>query len=221
VADLFTRDLAALDERSRHPLRSMAATRARVLSTPSETSKMRFFKNRPLLAALIVAALVGVASGGAYVVKHTLLTIDDSKSAPEIEADVESQLAQEGVTASVKADKTEEGTLQLTIASGDPTLPDKLRDMGAIVVGNGSDDADVQQDQLRITVDDDAHLDDAQMKRLTAVLTTNAVLRAVAGNAPDTTTVIEDELAKAGFTDVEVTVTGSDVVIRVKSPPSP
>ena len=182
---------------------------------------MRFFKNRPLLAALIVAALVGVASGGAYVVKHTLLTIDDTKPPAEIEADVESQLAQEGVTANVTADKTAEGTLQLTIASTDEKLPDKLRDMGAIVVGNGTDDADVQQEQLRIAIDDDARLDDAQMKRLTDVLTTNAVLVAVADNAPDVGVVLAEALAKAGFTDVEIIKTSSELIVRVKSAPTP
>ncbi len=220
MADLFTRDLAALDERSRQPLRSMSATRARVLSTPLETSKMRFFKNRPLLAALIVAALVGVASGGAYVVKHTLLSIDTTKSAPEIEQDVESQLAQEGVTAHVTADKPSENQLELTISSTDENLPDKLRDMGAIVVSPDGSSAQIGPSQpLRIEIDDQADLDDAQTKRLTDAFGTRATLEAL--TSADPATALTKVLVAAGFTDVEVTASGDDLVVHVKSPPAP
>jgi hypothetical protein len=89
--------------------------------------------------------------------------------------------------------------------------------MGVIVVGG---DADVQQDQLRINVDDDANLDEAQMKRLTAVLTTNAVLEAVASDAAGTELVLARALADAGFTDVEVVKAGGEIIVRVKSPPT-
>jgi hypothetical protein len=220
VADLLTRDLAALDERSHKQLRSIAATRARVLSTSPETSKMRFFKNRPLLAALIVAALVGVASGGAYVVKHTFLTIDESKSAPEIAADVESQLAQGGVTANVSADKSADGAVELTISSTDLSLPDKLREMGAIVVTpNGTDVT--THGAHSIAIEDDAHLDEAQMKRLTAAITTQPVVEAVSGNDPDLKAIVADALATAGFTDVDILFAGGDMIIKVKSPPTP
>jgi len=222
VADLFTQDLAALDQRSRTHLRSLEATRARVLSTP-ETSKMRFFKNRPLLALAIVLALVGIASGGAYVVKHAFLNIDPTKSAPEIKHDVETQLAQNGVTANVDVEKSSDNDIKMTIMSTDDKLPEKLRDMGAIVTtrdGSGSSGLD---DQRRITVNDDAaHLDDAQSKRLTDALTSRPVITALTTNAANVKDVIEDALGEAGFTDVEVVVAdGGDLVVKVKSPPSP
>ena len=221
MADLFTQDLAALDQRSRTHLRSLEATRARVLSTP-ETSKMRFFKNRPLLALAIVLALVGIASGGAYVVKHTFLSIDPTKSAPEIKHDVETQLAQNGVTANVDVEKSSDNDVKMTIMSTDDRLPDKLRDMGAIVTtrdGSGSG----LDDQRRITIDDDAaKLDSAQSKRLTDALTSKPVITALTTGAANAKDVIEDALGEAGFTDVEITVSDSgDIVVKVKSPPSP
>jgi len=217
VADLFVRDLAALDERSRTHVRSLAATRAHLLSTPPETSKMRFFKNRPLLAVLLVLALVGVASGGAYVVKHAFLTIDPSKSAPEIERDVESQLANEGVTANVAADKSADGGLQLTIMSTDMSLPDKLRDMGAII----QTPYGTSTDQHRIVIEGDHQLNDADQKRLIAVITSHEVVTALETNPADTKAILERALTAAGFTDVELVDAGSDVVIKVKSPPAP
>ncbi|HTL38024.1 MAG TPA: hypothetical protein VL326_33060 [Kofleriaceae bacterium] len=183
---------------------------------------MRFFKNRPLLALAIVLALVGIASGGAYVVKHTFLSIDPTKSAPEIKHDVETQLAQNGVTANVDVEKSSDNDVKMTIMSTDDKLPEKLRDMGAIVVGDGSGSGD-WNDQRRITIDDDeAKLDAAQAQRLTDALTSKPVITALTRGAANIKDVIEDALGEAGFTDVEITITdGGSLVVKVKSPPLP
>lgn len=179
---------------------------------------MRFFKNRPLLAVAIVLALVGVASGGAYVIKHSLLTIDPTKSAPEIEHDVETQLQQNGVNAAVNAEKSDDGQLQLTISSTDDDLPKKLQEMGAIVVTQGGS---AQDEQRRITIEDHAKLDPAQELRLTKAITSHDVIKALAQDPDHARDIVEDALGEAGFTDVEVVEAGSNIVVTVKSPPSP
>lgn len=125
MAELWRDDLAALGERSQHHLRSPAATRAALLATPQET-KMRFFKN-PVLAALIVLAVIALAAPIAYaVVGRVFLSIDADKSAPEIEQDLNRQLQSQGVPATVEAHKSDDGIVHVKIESDQPDLPAKL-----------------------------------------------------------------------------------------------
>ena len=210
MADQFVQDLAALDERSRTHLRSLAATRAHVLSAPPET-KMRFIKNRPLLALLLLLAFVGAASGAAYAVDKIWLSVDPEKSAPEIEQDVKSQLDQAGVAADVHVDKTD-GRIEMRIMTTDPDLPQKLGYQGS----NGG--IAIGSEQRRIGVDDRANLGPAQSMQLANVLASSEVITALQGG--DAIAVMQRALANAGFTDVEVTAVGPDYVVTVKSPPT-
>jgi len=191
VAEPWTDDFAALGERSATQPRSLAATRAHVLSSP-ETSKMRMFKNRPLLATLLVIGLVGAASGAAYAVDRIFIHVDPDKSAPEIEQDVKAQLESAGVKADVHAEKSGTNVVKIGITSMDPSLAQKI---GADV--DGSDGAP----KLRVEVH--THLDDAQMLKLQDALTTSAITTI---DVADPGPAIKKALADAGFADVDVSV---------------
>jgi hypothetical protein len=205
VADPWTEDFAALGERSADQLRSLAATRAHVLSSP-ETTKMRMFKNRPLLATLLVLGLVGAASGAAYAVDRIFLHVDPDKTAPEIERDVKSQLESVGVQADVHAEKTAQNVVQIGIASSDPTLADKL-----------AAEVDGSDGSPKVRVEVHTALDDAQMSRLTQVLAATAT--ATIGDA-DPSPALRKALADAGFTDVDVTTDDDGTItVAIKSPP--
>lgn len=216
MAEPWTDDLAALGERSRAQLRSLAATRAHVLST-QETSKMRFFKNRPLLATLLVLALVGVASGAAYAVDRVFLSVDPDKSAPEIEQDVKSQLESAGVeVTSVQAEKTD-GRVEIRIASPDEHLGSALAVQGPDGVIEGVGGAG----QLRLEIG--CTLTDAQQKQLVDAGASKEMMDALTceADAAARVTRIENALAAHGFHDVTVTVTADTVTVTVKAPPTP
>ncbi len=112
MAELWTNDLAALGEHTRRQLRP--------LSMPQETTKMRFFKAHPALAALAAVALITLVGGAAYaVVREVWVSIDTDKPADQIENDVHAQLEAAGVPASVHAEKSDDGKLKLSIQSTD------------------------------------------------------------------------------------------------------
>ena len=96
MAEPWTDDLAALGNQTRNGLRSLAITRAVCDHHDDSRPKMRsmrFFKQHPALATLLVLAILGIATPVAYaIVDHVFLSIDTTKSEADIEADVHSQL---------------------------------------------------------------------------------------------------------------------------------
>ena len=106
MADPWTDDLAALGDRSRRQLRSIAATRASVLPKLSKESKMRMFKHHPVLATLVTLVILAVAAPLAYaVVDRVFISVDPDKSAGEIER--RSALSRAVVAGALKALKDE------------------------------------------------------------------------------------------------------------------
>ena len=119
MAEPWTNDLAALGEHTRRQLRP--------LSMPQETTKMRFFKTHPALAALAAVALLIALGGAAYaVVREVWISIDSDKPADQIQKDVEQQLVAAGVPATVKAEKSDDGKLKVSIQSTDITAEQGL-----------------------------------------------------------------------------------------------
>ena len=114
MAERWTNDLAVLGEHTRRQLRP--------LSLPQETTKMRFFKAHPALAALAAVALLTALGGAAYaVVREVWVSIDADKPADQIEQDVHAQLEAAGVPAAVHAEKSDDGKLKVSIQSNDIT----------------------------------------------------------------------------------------------------
>ncbi len=207
----LSEDLAALGERSQHQLRTMAATRAHILSA-QENSKMRFFKNRPMLAVLMVLALVGVASGAAYAVDRVFLQVDPDETAPQIQQDVTTQLQNAGVTADVHADKRD-GKIEVKIATSDPTLPGRL-DVSAL------GGAEVESDQGELTIEVQAKLGDAQIAQLTSAGSSTDVLTALAiAETKGDTAPLAAAFAAHGFHDVTINVAGTSVTVTITAPP--
>jgi len=207
VAEPWTDDFVALDERSRIQPRSLAATRAHFLST-SETTKMQFFKNRPLLALMIVLALAGVASGAAYAVHEVFLSVDPDKSAQEIETDVQDQLQAAGVNASVHADKSDD-RVAIRIATADEDLKTYI----STPEGNTETGSAERTFMLEV----DSTLTEAQRNLASKALQSKPVLDALAGDANATTLadVIKRELTNVGFHEVTVDVLPDAIKIRI------
>lgn len=217
MADPWTDDLAAHGERTRAHMRSIAATRAAVLSR--KENSMSFIKRRPILAALVGALVLAIAAPVAWAIgEQIFVTIDAGQSAPEIEQSITDQLAAIGVKAHVEVDKPGDHAVRVRITSDDPAM---LRDGVAVQIA-GSDAAGAEQrtQQLRIAVRVDGDLDDAQKAALT---------RAVAdGRESDEdrepaaiAQAIRDGLAAAGFRDAEVNVDGDSIDVHVKAAPTP
>jgi hypothetical protein len=211
VAEPWTDDLAALGERSQQQVRSIAATRAHVLSA-QENSKMRFFKNRPVLAVLMVLALVGVASGAAYAVDRVFLHIDLDETAPQIQQDVTTQLQNAGVSANVQAEKSD-GKIEVKIATTDPSLPFRL-DFSA---PHGTQ---VERDQGQLIIKPDVALDDAQTAQLVSAGSSSDVVAALAiAEDKGDTAPLAAAFAAHGFHDVKVSVAGTSVTVTITAPP--
>jgi hypothetical protein len=216
VADPWTEDFTALGHESRSQLRPMAATRTHVLSA-QETSRMRFFTNRPLLAVLLVLALLGVASGAAYAVNRVFLSVDPEMTAPEIEEDIQAQLEESGVQSTVHAEKTD-GKIEIRIQSSDEHLGSALD----VDVANGLAIKDVEQaSQVRFELA--TKLTDAQQKQLVDALGGKGFLDILTTDRHDsaaTAAAMKRELASHGFKDVEIAVKGTGFTVTVKSPPT-
>lgn len=89
---------------------------------------MRTLIRKPIFAALLVLAFLGLAAPIAYaVVDRVFLSIDAGKSAPEIEQDVNHQLQSQGVPATVEARKSHDGIVHVKIESPDGDLTSKLQ----------------------------------------------------------------------------------------------
>ena len=216
MADPWTNDFAALDERSRKQLRSLAAVRAHVLSQP-ENSRMRFFKNRPLLAALVVVGLVGAASGAVYAVDRVFLSVDPDETAPEIEQDVQHQLDQAGIVGTVHAEKSD-GRLTVAIQSTDDHLGSDL----PVMVMRGSNAGAPQQNGVRVQLHTDLSI--AQQQQLTEALGEQAfveqLMRDDMAGHPDGADAYKTQLASHGFHDVTVEAADHAITISVNAPPN-
>jgi hypothetical protein len=186
----------------------MAATRAHVLSA-QENSKMRFFKNRPVLAVLLLVALVGVASGAAYAVDRVFLQVDPDETAPQIQQDITTQLQNAGVTAQVQASKPTANTVEVKIESADPTLPDRLD-----VSGLGGS-ADVEKDVHQIRIEPKGMLDEAQNKQFVAMMTTADVLAAMRKGDP---AALKAAFEAHGFRDVTINDVNGWTIVSVAPP---
>jgi len=142
VAEPWTNDLAALGEHTRRQLRP--------LSMPQETTKMRFFKAHPALAALVAVALITLVGGAAYaVVREVFVSIDTDKPADQIENDVRSQLEAAGVPASVHAEKSDDGKLKVSIQSTDKSTESALH----IAVNGKAAEATNRMVRLKVACD--------------------------------------------------------------------
>lgn len=230
MAEPWTEDFEALTAHTREQAPALAATRARFLSTP-EKSSMRFLKNRPLLAALLVLALVGAASGAVYAVGRVFLHVDPDMSAPEIEADVKDQLESAGVpTLGVHANKTD-GEVRIEIE----TTQDNLGSALDVDVG-GVNPADVMR-EVGITGSDHvlpikydtrgANLTKDQQNTMITAAIDQRVLDAMhaykTAEHPDPKPLIAaitQALAERGFTGVTVEVKPTEAVVTVPSAPT-
>ena len=210
MAEPWNDDFVALDQRSRIQPRSLAATRAHFLSHP-ETTKMQFFKNRPLLAFTIVLALAGVASGAAYAVHEVFVSVDPDKSTQEIETDVKQQFESAGVSASVHAEKNGD-RVYVNVVPDDATSPGEIH----VQMPEGA-----ATTQRAFMLDFAASVSEAQQQVARDATGATPVIDAVADNLGDATLVqrIQAELAKVGFHDVEVTPLPDAIRIHIKAPP--
>ena len=228
MAEPWSNDFDALAAQSRAGLRSLDATRA-ALSRPKQETKMHYFKTHPALAALIVFLGLGLVSGAAYAVVHEVwITIDSHESAPQIQQDVQAQLAAQGMNGDVTAEKTDDGRLKVMIrstGSGGSDLPD----LHVQVDGSDQDQATTNR-SVRVQVT--CHLDDAQTTRLTAVTTSQAFQALLvpddgsdadgsAGSDADRAAAITQLCAAQGFHAVQVQIDGGAVQVTITAPPTP
>jgi hypothetical protein len=215
VADPWSDDLAALGERTRSQLRSIAATRANLRMEP----KMTFFKRRPVLATALAALVLAIAAPVAWAIgTRIFVSIDPDKSGPEIQQDVQHQLDTAGVKATVQADKTDDGQLRLQIRSSDPSLGSNLD-----IDVNGSVDVAGKR-EMRVEVETKQKLDDAAFARLHGALDSKAVKTVVEADDLDpehVEEVVTDALVNAGFRSVHVDVDAHSITVHVTAPPTP
>ena len=227
MADPWTDDFEALAVHTREQAPSLAATRARFLSTP-EKSSMRFLKNRPLLAVVLVLALVGVASGAVYAVDRVFLHVDPEMSAPEIETDVKDQLQTAGVpTLGVHAEKTDGevrieiettqdnlgSALDVDVGGVDPAnVIHEIDGLGAVPIKYDTRGANLTKDQQNtmITAAIDQRVIDAMQAYKTAAHPDPKPL----------VTAITQALGERGFTGIRVDVTAKEIVVTVPSAPA-
>jgi hypothetical protein len=219
VAEPWSDDLDALAARSRVQLRSFDATRASLSARDKET-KMRFFKTHPALGAVIAILCLATFTSVAYaVVQRVWLSVDTSKSGPEMEQDMRDQLDQAGVKADVFVDKSDD-RLKIGVRSTDPNAPE----IGVRVNGRDTSDADTRRVELRVEVR--VELSPELQQKLQAALE-DASVRALVEDRPADMTddqlaaKLRDALAALGFRDVDVAVASGSITITIKSAPTP
>lgn len=177
---------------------------------------MRLFTRRPVLAALLLLGLAGVASGAVYAVDRVFLEVDPEKPPEELERDVKAQLESAGVKADVTAHKRSDDGLELRVTSDDKSLPDRLEFV------TPSRDADIDK-SLQLDVNATCQLTDAEQAKLAAAASSPGMVQVLVGNHDRAKTIelIKREFATSGFRDVDVKVTDEAINITVKSPPAP
>jgi len=165
---------------------------------------MRTLIRKPLFAALLVLAFLGLAAPIAYaVVDRVFLSIDADKSAPEIEEDVNHQLQSQGVPATVEARKSHDGIVHVKIESPDQELESKL----SVAGGDGQ-----AQRAYRVQVDCPDEVGCADLHDAA----TNQDILNVLVNASDRT---DEELAAAiqkHLEEYKVDVTVHDGVVTIR-----
>jgi nitrogen regulatory protein PII len=205
----WTDDFAALGERSASQLRSIAAMHAALRPEP----KMSIFKRRPLFATVVALAVLALAAPIAYAIgTRVFISIDPDQTAPEIEQNVQQQLDNAGVPATVTADKFGDGNVRVQIKAS-PAVGSNLD----VELGNLGSNA--EQSQVRLEVM--AQLSDPQFDQLQTVIASDAVTNAVDNDAPaDAEKAVTDALAAAGFHAVTVHVVDGSLTVRVTAPPT-
>jgi hypothetical protein len=201
VAEPWTDDLAALGNHSKTGLRSIAHMRAECTRRESRP-KMRFFKQHPALAVLLVLVFLGVAAPVAYAIyDRVFVSIDMSQTADEIEADVKDQLAAHGKSGTVTATKTDH-SYEVAIASEDPTMGKLDLEVAA---------PDGKKHQLHFDIP--ACLPEAQQRAIGDAA--SAVLQQAGNGKSDAAyeKEIRDDLNKAGLRDFDVRVRGTSITI--------
>ena len=219
MAEPWTDDFAALETRSRHGLRSLDATRASLSNRPQET-QMRFFKSHPALSALLAFLILGAVSGAAYaVVREVWVTVDADQSPDQIEHDVTDQLQQQGVAATVHADKEDNGNLRVLIAqtgSGSADLESGLH----VEVKNrpaGEQRRRSMRFELKCT---DCGIDPSALADTMSGPDMQAVLTGEFANDDDLAAAVKKVLAAHGFANAKITVTDGDILVTVDSAPT-
>jgi hypothetical protein len=209
----WTDDLAALGERSASQLRPIAATRAALRPEP----KMSIFKRRPLFATIVALAVLALAAPVAYAIgSRVLISVDPDQTAPEIEQNIQEQLDNAGVPATVTADKTD-GVVAIKIATADP---DALGSGFDIQVPNGTIDVHGSAEQSQIRLEVATKLEDAQLVQLQAVITSPAVIAAITTDPDHAAQTIIAALAAAGFPAVQVTNDTGGFTVHVSAAPA-
>jgi hypothetical protein len=209
----WTDDFAALGERTASQLRSIAATRAALRPEP----KMSIFKRRPLFATLVAVAVLALAAPVAYAIgTRVLISIDPDQTAPEIEQNIQEQLDNAGVPATVTADKTDDGVVAVKIATTDP---DALGSGFDIQVPTGTIDVRGSATQSQIRLELGTKLDGAQLQQAQAAITSPAVIAAITSDPDHAAQTIIAALAAAGFPAVQVTNDAGGFTVHVTSAP--
>ena len=206
MAEPWTTDLAALGTHTRTGLRSPAITRAACTHHES-TPKMRFFKQHPALATLIILAILGIATPVAYaVVDRVFLSIDPSKSESEMEDDVLDQLEAQGRGDAVVTARKTDHEYSVTIESEDPSL-------GNLDIEVPGNDGKLYQ----VHIDIPPTLPEAQQMAV-GVAASKALQRPNNESDAEIEKAIIADLAKAGVTNATVKISGTSVSIVVKAP---
>ncbi len=204
MAEPWTNDLAALGTHTRTGLRSPAITRAECIHHESKP-KMRFFKQHPALATLLILAILGIATPVAYaVVDRVFLSIDPDKSESEMEEDVLDQLEAQGHDNAVVTAKKTDHEYSVTIESEDPAL-------GNLDVEVPGDDGKT----YRVHIDIPPTLPQA-MQVAVGEAASKAVQRAHDESDAEMEKAITEDLTKAGIKNFTAKVTGTSVSIVVK-----
>jgi hypothetical protein len=208
VAEPWSNDFAALAQRSRHGLRPLGS-----FSTHPKETKMRFFKSHPALAALAMLLVLGLVGGAAYaVVREVWVSIDSTKSAPEIENDVNAQLQQQGVPATAHADKTDDGQLTVNIHATDPNAGSEMH-----FTVNGEP---VQAGSLSVRIYAEGNFDATALQTLDGITSAPdmvAVLDADYPNDAALAAAIVKVFADHGFAHVDVHPNGDEIDVTVRA----
>lgn len=199
MAEPWTDDFAALGERSAQNLSTVASTRT-LLHRPKE-SKMRYFLNRPLLAFAVLVGLVGVASGAAYVVDKLVIHVDDSGTAEEIEADINQQLEAAGVEGTAEVQKSDQ-----RLSIGVEMAPGREIELAGLE-GKG------QSMEIRVEASG-SPLGPDRMKLVRTLTSSDAI---VVAPIHERAAKLEAALKAAGFSDVNVEVTETSIIVRINN----
>jgi hypothetical protein len=215
------RDLAALAAHTAHPLPTFAQTeallRARLAgptSPRSQESLLTRWKRTPALTAAIAAIGLAAAAPAAYALAQLAQTIwiDTDADADTIAADVQGQLADQGIAADVTAERTDD-SITVGISTDDPRA-------AALTAATSAGETS----SLRLRVEVRCELTPAQELALAAVFQDPAFAAALGDSgdlsADELTAIAAGALAKGGFTKIETSRSSDDLVVAIVAPPT-